>query len=261
MIHKIKQLTRKELKEFLDLKADHFNRPEFIEKDPVSIPHMFTEKEDIEVSGFLTAIISWGRREGIIKSASKLMQLMDMSPYDFILNGGPGEIEGLNRFVHRTFNGADCMFFTLALRDLYDRFGNMENAFYHSYDGKNMLSAITGFRQQFLRTRHLQRSEKHLADPSKGASAKRINMFLRWMVRKDQRGVDFGIWNKFHPGNLYCPLDVHSAKVARKLGLLKRKQNDWKAVSELTFNLRKLDPHDPVKYDFALFGLGIYENF
>lgn len=249
------------IKEFLDLKHDEYNRPVFISADPISIPHQFTRREDIEISGFLTSIISWGRREGILKNARRLMGMMSYSPYDFTCHASEREIRPMENFVHRTFNGEDCIYFVKALREIYTHHGGLEDAFLREFDGKQISTAITGFRKIFFSGEHPDRTEKHIADPSRGASAKRINMFLRWMVRKDHRGVDFGLWTRFPASVLQCPLDVHSGNVARKLGLLKRKQNDWKAVMQLTERLRIFDPDDPVKYDFALFALGVYENF
>ena len=249
-----------ELHEFLEFKYHQYNKPEFIEHDPVSIPHRFTKKEDIEISGFLTATISWGTRAGILKNAGRLMQIMDHSPFDFVTNAGREDLEPLSRFVHRTFNGNDCIFFIRSLKNCYGSHGGLEELF--SMEGKRELKeSISSFRKIFLETAHDPNVEKHIADPLKNASAKRILMFLRWMVRRDSKGVDFGIWKQIDPLNLVCPLDVHVGNVARKLGLLTRKSNDWKAAEELTANLRRFDPSDPVKYDFALFGLGIFEDF
>src|ERR1051326_4114900 len=248
-----KGMTSEQLKEFLGEKCELYNRPAFIESDPVSIPHLFTKKEDIEISGFLAATIAWGQRPTIIKNATRLVQWMDMSPHDFILNATEKDLAPFKKFVHRTFNGSDCIFFMRALKNIYTKRGGMENAF----RGRDAKEAIAGFRKIFFSIKHPSRTLKHVSDPAAGSSAKRLNMFLRWMVRNDKRGVDFGTWNNLSPAQLMCPLDVHSGNVARKLGLLTRKQNDWKAVEELTANLRELDPSDPVKYDIALFGLGV----
>ncbi|HEY6159978.1 MAG TPA: TIGR02757 family protein [Bacteroidia bacterium] len=250
-------MTGHELKEFLEEKYERYNRVSFIESDPVSIPHLFRKKEDIEISGFLAATIAWGQRPTIIKNATKLVQWMDMSPHDFILNAGEKDLAPFKKFVHRTFNGSDCIFFLHSLKNIYAKRGGMENAF----QGCDAKEAIIKFRQAFFSVKHLSRTLKHVSNPGSGSSAKRLNMFLRWMVRKDKRSVDFGIWNNLKPAQLFCPLDVHSGNVARKLGLLTRKQNDWKAVEELTVSLREFDPADPVKYDFALFGLGVFEKF
>jgi len=248
-----------EIKELLEVKHDLYNRSSFIASDPVSIPHRFSRKEDIEISGFLTAAISWGQRKTILSSADKLLHLMEYSPMDFLIHFEDQDLNAFKKFVHRTFNGEDCIFFLSSLKNIYTHHGGLEKAF--SGHGPDVKDAITGFRKIFFSIPHPSRTVKHLADPSAGASAKRINMFLRWMVRKDMRGVDFGIWNAFNPSQLYCPLDVHTGNVARKLGLIKRKQNDWKALEELMVVLREFDPQDPVKYDFALFGLGMFEDF
>jgi uncharacterized protein (TIGR02757 family) len=254
------EVSHQELFEFLEAKYGQYNRPEFIETDPISVPHRFKRKEDIEIAAFLTATISWGNRMSIVKDAEKLIERMDASPYEFIVNAGDRETEQYESFYHRTFNGTDCIFFLKSLKNIYIQHGGLEPLFIPAHK-KNIKDALCFFRSVFLETGHFKRSEKHLADPCKGASAKRLLMFLRWMVREDKRGVDFGLWKKIHPSALFCPLDVHSGNVARKLGLLARKQNDWKAVEELTENLRKFDPEDPVKYDFALFGLGVFEHF
>ena len=248
------------MKEFLDTKLEQFNTPAFLETDPVSIPHLFTTKEDIEISAFLTATIAWGGRKSIISSAGKLMGMMDMAPFDFIKNAGPRDYQPFRKFVHRTFNGSDCVAFLRSLQHIYLYEGGLEKGF-DLRQGTGMKDRIAGFRRQFLGFPHPPRTEKHIADPLKGASCKRINMFLRWMVRKDGKGVDFGLWKSISPGELVCPLDLHSGRVARKLGLLHRKSNDWKAAEELTNALRELDREDPVKYDLALFGLGVFENF
>ncbi len=247
-----------DLHAFLDKQCEHFNRPEFIESDPVSIPHLFSGKEDIEISGFLTATISWGQRGSIVRNARRLVSLMDDSPYSFIMRASPADLRKIQGFVHRTFNSDDLLFFIEALRNIYSEHGGLEAVFTEGFrlGNSSAYHAINHFRKIFLGTEHLKRSEKHIAYPGGGSSAKRINMFLRWLVRRDAHGVDFGLWKKISPASLCCPLDVHSGTTARKLGLLIRKQNDWKSVEELTGNLRILDPKDPVKYDFALFGLG-----
>ena len=247
-----------ELKEFLDFKADYYNNPDFIESDPISVPHLFSRKQDIEIAGFLTATISWGTRMSIIINALKLIRLMDDDPYCFLTETSEKELSLFRKFVHRTFNGEDCIFFLWSLKNLYTEVESMENLFVPVND---MAKAISHFREKFLQTHHHDRSEKHIANPLSGSSSKRINMFLRWMVRKDSHGVDFGLWKSINPANLICPLDIHVGKVARKLGLLTRKSNDWKAAEELTASLRQFDPSDPVKYDFALFGLGAFEDF
>lgn len=262
------------LKEFLDSKTGEYNRPGFIESDPVSIPHLFTRKEDIEISGFLTATIAWGQRPVIIRNATRWMEFMDMAPYDFVTGASAKELKRLNGFVHRTFNSIDARFFILALRAIYKKHGGMEKVFAdgltHEQESSGpdstvsfspIRNAILHFRTTFLSVQHETRSEKHIANPAAGSNAKRINMFLRWMVRRDKCGVDFGVWKSVAPSLLCCPLDVHVGNTARALGLLTRAQYDWKAVEELTANLRALDTNDPVKYDFALFGLGVFEKF
>lgn len=256
------RISKSGLKAFLDEQVDRFNRPEFIDNDPISIPHRFSKKEDIEISGFLAALISWGNRKSIINNASKLTGLMDNSPHDFIINAGEKDYKRFESFVHRTFNSGDCIFFIHRLSMIYKENYGLE-AFFCNGNGDNpgIMDMISRFKRAFFSIDHLTRTEKHLSDPGKGSAAKRINMFLRWMVRNDNRGVDFGIWKSLKPSQLYCPLDVHSGNTARKLGLITRKQNDRKAVEELTAHLREFDAEDPVKYDFALFGSGIYEDF
>jgi len=249
------------VKYLLDSKYLEYNTPGFIKGDPISVPHLFTQKEDIEISGFLTATLSWGNRQSIVKSALRLMELMDSSPAEFLINANENEYSRFLNFAHRTFKGEDCLFFLQAIRTVYLDHGGMETVFCSGYRKEGKIhDAINEFRSAMVKTPHLARSEKHIADPSKGSAAKRINMFLRWMVRKDDNGVDFGIWKNIRQADLMCPLDVHTGRVARKLGLLSRNQDDWKAVEELTANLRKFDTTDPVKYDFALFGLGVFEK-
>ncbi|QTE22917.1 TIGR02757 family protein [Polaribacter cellanae] len=254
-------MKKLELKEFLDEKVMLYNNPKFIESDPIQIPHRFSLKEDIEIAGFLTAIISWGNRTMIIKNASKMMELLDNSPYDFIINHQKKDLEGINNFVHRTFNYIDFQQFVKSLKYIYSNYGGLEEALSIKDNSNTYQTAIHQFKQHFFKVEHQQRTQKHISDPLKNSAAKRINMFLRWMVRNDKAGVDFGIWETHKSANLSCPLDVHSGNVARKLKLLPRKQNDWKAVAVLDKNLRKLDVNDPVKYDFALFGLGVFEKF
>jgi uncharacterized protein (TIGR02757 family) len=255
-------LDTDDLKEFLEEKYNQYNRPEFIASDPISIPHLFSKKEDIEIAGFLAATIAWGQRVTIIKNANALINLMDASPYDFIMNANQKELKKVAMFKHRTFNGIDAAFFFKSLQNIYLNHGGLQNAFLLNNTKKTILliDAITHFRNTFFSIPYPERTTKHVSSPADNSSAKRICMFLRWMVRNDKRGVDFGIW-KTSPSLLMCPLDVHSGNVARKLGLLKRTQNDWKAVVELTESLKQFDHNDPVKYDFALFGLGVFEKF
>lgn len=249
------------LKEFLDEKVLLYNNPNFIESDPIQIPHLFSVKEDIEIAGFLSATIAWGNRKMIINNAKKLMNIMGDSPYDFVMEHEEHHLEKLEHFVHRTFNGGDLKTFVKALQHIYTNHGGLEAVFAKNQNALSMQNSISEFKKIFFETQHLQRTTKHVSDPNNGSAAKRINMFLRWMVRQDNSGVDFGIWKSIAPSQLSCPLDVHSGNVGRKLGLLLRKQNDGKALLELDTNLRKLDANDPVKYDFALFGLGVFEGF
>lgn len=254
------KLSRTELKEFLEEKVVEYNTPKFIESDPIQIPHLFQKKEDIEIAGFLTATIAWGNRKSILKNGEKLVNLMDMSPYDFIINHQENDLKDLAGFVHRTFNSTDLKYFVKSLKNIYCYHGGLENIFEKYSQHQTLQPAIHHFKSVFFELPHENRTEKHVSDPLKNSAAKRINMFLRWMVRKDNTGVDFGIWKSLSPSLLSCPLDVHSGNVARKLGLLKRKMNDAKALTELDGNLRKMDKEDPVKYDYALFGLGVFEK-
>jgi len=251
-----------EIKSLLDQKTVQYNNPDFILSDPISIPHLFTKKEDIEIAGFFAATFAWGQRTTTINKATYLLKLMNNSPYNFIMHFRENDLSPFRNFSHRTFNGIDCEYFLWSLKNIYQKYGNLENAFFSglSADEKNVKQAISNFRERFFNLDHPKRTQKHIADPMKNATAKRINMFLRWMVRQDDNGVDFGIWKKISPAQLVCPIDVHSGNVARRLGLLTRKANDWKAVEELTTNLGNFDPLDPVKYDFALFGMGIFEK-
>lgn len=250
-----------DLKSFLDESYHRYNQRRFIENDPICIPHQFSTKADREISGLLAATISWGNRKSIIANAQKLIRCMDGAPHEFLLHYRPKDLKRFASFVHRTFNGQDCQYFIEALRHIYQHHGGLEAVF-----ARGMLvpgpetplhKSIRHFRQVFLELPHQAHAEKHLSDPSKKSSAKRICMFLRWMVRHDAKGVDFGIWPSLSPAQLCLPLDVHTGKVGRALGLLKRRQNDWQSVEEITAALRRFDPADPVKYDFALFGLGV----
>jgi len=252
-----------EVKELLDEKYFQFNNTSFIETDPISIPHQFSKKEDIEIASLLVATIAWGQRISIINNGNKLMRLMNDEPYEFIMNFSKKDAIRFENFVHRTFNSVDCVFFLNALRNIYTKHGGLENAFSGKFskDEKDVKNAITHFRELFLSIPHVSRSDKHISNPSAKSSAKRLCMFLRWMVRKDKHGVDFGIWKSIHPSQLCLPLDLHTGNVSRKLGLLTRTQNDWQAVEEITAVLREFDKKDPIKYDFSLFGLGAFEGF
>jgi uncharacterized protein (TIGR02757 family) len=251
-----------EIKDFLEEKYLRYNNPAFIECDPISIPHSFTGLQDREVSGFLTAAIAWGRRDLILRSSRMLLERMDNEPFEFIVSAGEEELARLSGFVHRTFNGSDCTYFIRGLRQIYSQFNSMEDVMLEGMsDSGSLRDGLSHLRSIFFSLPHASRNEKHFADVTGGAAGKRLNMFLRWMVRKDNNGVDFGMWKKIDQASLYIPLDLHSGNTARRLGLLERKMNDWKAVEELTEVLRFFDPADPVKYDFALFGLGVFERF
>ena len=250
-----------ELKAFLDCKVEQYNNSKFIDSDPIQIPHQFSKKEDIEIAGFLTATIAWGNRKSIIKNAKSMMQLIDNSPYDFVINHQYIDLKILLPFVHRTFNGEDFIQFIESLKHIYLNHNGLEGIFLKYAQKQSLQFSIHKLKIHFFEIEHLSRTQKHISDPLKNSAAKRMNMFLRWMIRQDHKGVDFGIWNSLSPSQLSCPLDVHSGNVARKLGLLSRKQNNAKALLELDTSLRKLDTDDPVKYDFALFGLGAFENF
>jgi uncharacterized protein (TIGR02757 family) len=255
-------MIEENIKDFLEEKYIKFNNKNFIEVDPIQIPHLYSKKQDIEIAAFLTATIAWGQRKSIIQNATKLMDWMENMPHEFILGASEKELKPFKKFVHRTFNGEDCIFFIHALRVIYQQYDSMEYAFSNGLKkNENIKNAIVKFRTEFLKIKHQQRVEKHLSNPDTNSSAKRLSMFLRWMVRKDKAGVDFGIWKSISPSQLCLPLDVHTGNVSRKLGLLMRKQNDWKSVEEITTFLKTLDNKDPVKYDFALFGLGAFEKF
>ncbi|NDP28339.1 MAG: TIGR02757 family protein [Flavobacterium sp.] len=264
-------MNKKDLKSFLDEKVIQYNTLDFIESDPVQIPHLFALKEDIEISGFLSATIAWGNRKMIIKNSYQMMNLMGNSPYDFVMSHSENDLARLESFVHRTFNGQDFLSFIKGLQHIYKNHGGLEAVFSKNFTGNftgdfigktiNLQNNISEFKKLFFEIEHQKRTQKHISDPMNGSAAKRINMYLRWMCRQDNKGVDLGIWKNISPSLLSCPLDVHSGNVARKLGLLTRKQNDGKALAELDLKLRELDPLDPVKYDFALFGLGVFEGF
>lgn len=248
-------MSPSELKEYLDFKCNQYNTPLFIESDPIQLPHRFTKKEDIEIVAFLVSTIAWGKRPMIIKSGERLLDIMDHSPFEFITNY---QSERDLQFVHRTFNSIDLDFFFRSLKNIYEN-GGLESSFSIHPEYKGVKGRIINFRNTFLEVDHEQRSEKHISNPEKNSAAKRINMFLRWMVRKDNCGVDFGLWNSIPEAELMIPLDVHTSVNARNLELLSRKQNDWKALEELMSKLREFDSKDPSKYDFALFGIGAFE--
>lgn len=255
-------LEKKNLKHFLNTTVEKYNCLDFIELDPISIPHKFTVKEDIEIAGFLAATIAWGNRKAILKSSNQLMQWMDNTPHDFIINHTKADLKPLKKFVYRTFNGLDCVYFLQSLQNIYKKYNGIESVLNTEYEiNRNIKDSMNYFRELFFSLPHEKRTEKHFANVEKGSAAKRLNMYMRWMVRSDNNSVDFGLWKNINPADLMMPLDVHSGTIARKLGLLQRNANDWKAVVELTNNLKQFDAADPVKYDFALFGLGVNGDF
>jgi len=254
-------MNKQELKDFLDAKVEQYNNPKFIESDPIQIPHRYTLKEDIEISAFLTATIAWGNRKMIIENANRMVALLGDSPFDFVINHKAHHLDSFDGFVHRTFNADDFKYFIKSLKNLYEHHHGMESVFQKNATKTSIQPAIHEFKNIFFEIEHLPRTQKHVGDPNKGSACKRLNMMLRWLIRDDTAGVDFGLWKNISSSILSCPLDVHSGNVSRKLGLLTRKQNDAKALLELDTNLRKLDLIDPVKYDFALFGLGVFESF
>lgn len=254
-------LNKSELKAFLDEKVIEYNQPQFIESDPIQIPHLFSKRQDIEIAGLLAATIAWGQRKTIVKNAKTIVELLDFAPYDFVINHSKEDLKKFENFVHRTFNGIDLAFFISSLKAIYNKHKSLEELFLPTDNELNLGPSIDRFRTTMFSAPHLPRSEKHISSPAKGSASKRLIMYLRWMVRPNNTGVDLGIWKDIPLEKLSCPLDVHSGNVARKLKLLKRKQNDWKAVNELDKALKKLDSKDPAKYDFALFGLGVFEGF
>jgi uncharacterized protein (TIGR02757 family) len=255
-----------ELKNFLDEKVIQFNNPDFIKDDPICIPHLFSRKQDIEIAGFFAAVFAWGIRKTIINKSKLLLQLMDDAPYDFIVNHQENDLKKLVGFCHRTFNDTDLLYFISFLKYHYSEHKSLETAFFTQRiikDSANVVEdSLNYFNQYFFSLEDVpSRTKKHIASPSKNSSCKRLNMFLRWMVRDDSKGVDFGLWKKINPSQLICPVDVHVARVSRHFNLLQRKQVDWTAAVELTGKLRTFDPNDPVKYDFALFSLGVSEKY
>lgn len=255
-------MNKDQIKELLDAKHDEFNVPSYIDYDPIQVPYLFTQTEDIEIAAFLTATIAWGNRKAIIKNARRLMSLMDNAPYDFTMNATEAELNHVKQFVHRTFNGDDCSFAIRSLQNIYKQHNGLHALFSKGYhDSESIKETLIFVRSVMLETPLLKGREKHFANAAKNSSCKRLNMFLRWMVRHDNRGVDFGLWQDIPMSVLQIPLDVHVGNVARKLGILERKQNDWIAVEQLTAKLRDFCATDPVKYDYALFGLGVFEKF
>src|SRR5688500_2008789 len=253
-------MNKTSLKDFLDKKVDEYNQPFFIQDDPISIPHLFTKKQDIEIAGFFTAIFSWGNRTTIIQKSKELMQRMEMQPHEFCLHHDGNDIKKLIGFKHRTFTDTDLLYFVDFFKQHFTRHTSLESAF--TMHGETIEKMLIGFHHYFFSLDHVpNRTRKHIANPERGSTCKRLNMFLRWMVRNDKKGVDFGIWKKIRPSQLVCPIDLHVARVAKRFKLLRRKQTDWRAAVELTNYLRTLDEKDPVKYDFALFGMGVIDKF
>lgn len=254
------KLSPQFLKSFLDNKFSLFNKAEFVLSDPISVPHSFSNKKDIEVAAFLTSTISWGQRITIINNAKKLMSLMDDAPHDFILHHQPKDLKPFEKFVHRTFNSDDCLAYLHSLQNIYRNHGGLESTFSKAFsDSVNTLEAIEKVRNIFFSTPHLPRTQKHFSSPAKNSATKRLNMFLRWMVRPAD-GIDFGLWNAIPACKLIIPLDIHVSRAARKLNLIKTKQDNWKAAVELTEELKKFDENDPIKYDIALFNWSVCEN-
>lgn len=253
----------KHLKQFLDEKVKQYNRPSFIERDPISIPHAFTKKQDIEIAGLFAAVLAWGNRTTIINNCRKLMGWMDNQPHDFIVNHKDTDLKGFIHFAHRTFNATDLLYFIELLQYHYTRHDTLEDAFVpgKTYKEENVEEALIHFHNYFFSIEHPDRTKKHIATPERNSACKRINMYLRWMVRKDNKGVDFGIWKKIKPAQLICPLDVHVARVAERLGLIDNIKSNWNNALELTRHLKTLNPADPAVYDYALFSMGAEERF
>jgi len=250
-----------ELKAFLDSKVEEYNQPGFIPSDPVSIPHAFTKKQDIEIAGFIAAVFAWGQRKTIINKSKEFLNLMENEPHQFVLAHKDADLLRFQDFKHRTFNGTDALYFLHLFRWYYSKYESLEAAFISDAKPFNIEAGLIHFFKLFFSLPdHPKRTYKHIPTPARKSTCKRLNMFLRWMIRNDDKGVDFGLWKNLNPSQLICPLDVHVDRVARRLGLIKRRQTDWQTALELTKALKKLDPNDPVKYDFALFGLGVEET-
>jgi uncharacterized protein (TIGR02757 family) len=247
----------KEIKSYLDQQHLKYNQIDFIENDPILIPHLYTKIEDIEISGFFAATFAWGQRITIINKSKLFLSLMDNDPYNFIIQAKANDLKPFKKFAHRTFNGDDAIFLIKQLQSIYQKHGSLENSFFHYHKSHELPATLANWKNELLKTAPAHHCKKHFGNPLENSTAKRLLMFFRWMVRNDKQGVDFGIWKHFKPSELYIPLDVHTGNVSRMLGLLKRSQDDWKAVDELTTALRKMDADDPIKYDFALFGTGV----
>lgn len=256
------ELSREELYDFLEAKHNQYNRPDYIQSDPIQIPHRFSKTKDIEIAAFLTAAIAWGKRSLIIRSAEKMLDAMGNNPYEFVVNYSENDKARAERVGHRTFKPEDFDFFMRALQNINRNYGGLQKVFSDGFQKEqSAFGAIQHFRSVFVQTEHSARSEKHIANPAKNSAAKRINMFLMWMVRNDNRDVHFGLWDAIPVSDLIIPMDIHCGNTARTLGLLSRKQNDRKAAEQLTQTLKTFDAKDPVKYDFALFGAGVFEGF
>ena len=262
MVASFKDLSREELRELLDELHDRYKNPDFIEADPISVPHSFTDPVDREVAGLLASTIAWGNRKAIVQSAHRMMGYMDNQPRDFVLNASEGDMAYLSSYVHRTFNGGDFQDFVRGMRHIIEEWGSVGGFFeYHYLESGDVRKAISAFRREFFSVSHDKHSEKHLSSIDRGAACKRIAMYMRWFVRRDDRGVDFGQWQKIPMSALYLPLDIHTGRMGRAMGLLQRKQDDWKAVEEITASLREFCPEDPTRYDYSLFGAGITKLF
>lgn len=254
-------MNKQELKAYLNEKVAQYNQPSFIERDPISIPHRFTKKQDIEISGFFAALFAWGNRTIIINKSNDLLNRMDEAPFEFIYNHNESDLKKFLGFKHRTFQDADIIFLLQFLQQHYLKFDSLEDAFLIENNYWTIEKGLKNFYDYAFSFQHLARTEKHIATPAKNSACKRINMFLRWMVRQDNCGVDFGIWNKIKPADLIIPLDVHVTRVSKRIGLIQEEKANWKQAVKLTNKLKDLDPNDPVKYDYALFALGVVEKY
>jgi uncharacterized protein (TIGR02757 family) len=258
---KTKNYSSDQLFNLLESNYNKYNNLSFIDCDPISIPHRYSQKEDIEIMGFIASILAWGQRKTIINKCTELVERMDGSPYQFIMEHQETDLKQMEGFVHRTFNDTDLLYVVFVLKELYSKYGSMEEVFVNGIKKTDTTTegGLIAFRDYFFSFEHPHRTRKHISSPETKSACKRLNMFLRWMVRKDKKGVDFGIWKKIKSSQLVCPCDVHVERVARRLGLIKRTQLDWQTAVELTSELKRFDPRDPVKYDFALFGMGVGE--
>jgi uncharacterized protein (TIGR02757 family) len=255
------KFSRQQLFELLESKVEQFNRPDFISDDPVSIPHAFSKRQDIEISGFFAAVLAWGQRVTIIRKCKELMLIMDNDPYQFILHHSTKDLKPFLEFKHRTFNATDTLYFIAFLKWFYQKHDSLSKAFFVQPFAENVEGALVHFQEIFFSLKDSPgRTRKHVPSPERKSTCKRLNMYLRWMVRQDNKGVDFGLWKEIKPGQLICPCDLHVDRVGRMLNLISRKQTDWQTALELTHNLKKFDPIDPVKYDFALFGMGVSDK-